>query len=275
MSFPNTHCDQNWLLESFDPISLDALNQKAEMLARIDNKYVVRRETLQQVVPQIADQFEILEIGDCRDFQYDTRYFDDPQCSAYYEHHQGLRKGFKVRVRRYADAGLCYLEVKVKGKRGQTIKSRLPYDPAHLHALSQDGMNFARETYTGHYGKPFNYDLRPSLDLRYKRITLVAKNGAERMTIDTDLNFWAGDRTIGLGSDVFIVETKSELGRGTADLAFRQVKERSMKRCSKYCIGMAVTGQISRWNYFLPTMRKLGLADGVNLKPYALHLEAA
>lgn len=50
-------------------------------------------------------------------------------------------------------------------------------------------------------------------------------------------------------------------------MAFRHVRERATKRCSKYCIGMAVTGQISRWNRFLPTMRKLGLADGVDLKP--------
>ena len=30
-----------WLLQSFDPISLEGLNEKAEMLSRIDNKYVV------------------------------------------------------------------------------------------------------------------------------------------------------------------------------------------------------------------------------------------
>ncbi len=134
-NFPRT-AKLGWLLNSFEPITLDGLNEKAEMLSRIDNKYVVRTPALRKVMAEISGQFEILDINSCRAFQYVTRYFDDPQRSAYYEHHQGLRKGFKVRVRRYADAGLCFLEVKVKGKRGRTVKHRLPYDPKDLGNLN-------------------------------------------------------------------------------------------------------------------------------------------
>tara|TARA_R110002094_G_scaffold11083_5_gene20978 strand:- start:32 stop:181 length:150 start_codon:yes stop_codon:yes gene_type:complete len=32
-------------------------------------------------------------------------------------------------------------------------------------------------------------------DPRYQRITLVAKAGGERMTLDTDLQFWSGAKT--------------------------------------------------------------------------------
>jgi hypothetical protein len=253
---------QDWLLDGFAPVSLDDLNRKAEMLARIDNKYVVRREALQPIMAELSDDFEILEIDRCRAFTYRTRYFDDERRSAYYEHHQGLRKGFKVRVRRYEDTGLCFLEVKVKGKRGQTVKNRLPYDARQLDGLSRQALDFVRSTYSDHYGKPFVYDLRPALDLRYRRITLVAKDGRERMTIDTGLAFRGGHVSVDVGQDVFIVETKSELGRGVADSTFRRAGQRSTKKCSKYCIGMALTGQIERWNRFLPTMRKLGVAKG-------------
>lgn len=264
-----------WLLQSFDPISLEGLNEKAEMLSRIDNKYVVCSNALQKVIPELANDFEILDINHCRAFTYDTHYFDDPERSAYYEHHQGLRKGFKVRVRRYADAALCFLEVKVKGKRGMTVKHRLPYDPRQIEALSAEAFLFARTTYTGHYGKPFEYDLKPALDLRYKRITLVAKAGGERMTIDTDLQFWSGDKSVKLSPDVFIVETKSKLGRGIADLSFRKAHERPIKRCSKYCVGMAALGEVSRWNRFIPTMRKMGLIDGVSINREMRFLNAA
>ena len=188
-----THHDPNleidWLLNRFASISLEDLNETAAMLSRIDNKYVVPREALIDLVPALAEQFSILDIEDRRAFTYDTRYFDDVERSAYFEHHQGRRKGFKVRVRRYTDADLCFLEVKVKGKRGMTEKFRLAHDPKPVEHLSDEAMAFARETYSAQYAKPFRYHLQRALDVRYKRITLVAKSGGERMTLDTDLRF--------------------------------------------------------------------------------------
>ena len=265
MTFHNPDLDIKWLVDGFDPISLDQLNQKAEMLSRIDNKYVVDRWDMERVLPDLLQQFDILDIDERRAFTYDTRYFDDAQRSAYYEHHQGLRKGFKVRVRRYADAGLCFLEVKVKGGRGMTIKQRLPYAPEDLGALTPEALEFARSTYSGQYGKAFAYDLKQALDVRYQRITLVAKSGGERMTIDTKLHFGTPSKTLDATSDVFIVETKSALGRGFADKCLRRIHARPTKKCSKYCIGMAALGEVKRWNRFMPTMRRLRLVDGTRL----------
>lgn len=255
----------DWLLQSFDPISLKGLNKKAEMLSRIDNKYILRSDALQKVIPEIAHDFEILDIDNCPAFTYDTQYFDDPQRRAYYEHHQGLRKGFKVRLRRYSDSDLCFLEVKVKGKRGMTIKHRLPYDPAQLGTLSSEAFGFARAAYSSHYVKPFEYDLKHALDLRYKRITLVSKAGGERMTLDTNLQFWSSGKSIKISSDIFIIETKSSLGRGIADLSFRKIHERPTKRCSKYCVRMAALGEVHKWNRFISTMRKLDLIKGISM----------
>ncbi|SIT84035.1 VTC domain-containing protein [Yoonia rosea] len=244
---------------SFSPVSLEDLNAKAEMMARIDNKYVVQSDDLLSLVPDLSEAFDILEIKQQRAFTYDTRYFDDAERSAYYEHHQGKRRGFKVRVRNYVDAGLCFLEVKVKGQRGMTEKYRMPYDLAQLAQLTPDAAAFAQDTYGRQYDKAFDYALRPALDVRYQRMTLVARAGGERMTIDTDLCFQSQNRTFGSGTGVFIVETKSANGRGLADRLLRTKGERPTKRCSKYCIGMAATGQVTRYNRFLPTLRKLGL----------------
>lgn len=261
-----------WLTGGFAPISLEELNSKAEMMSRIDNKYVVDRWALERILPALLEEFDILEIDDRRAFTYDTRYFDDPDCSAYYEHHQGLRKGFKVRVRRYSDAGLCFLEVKVKGKRGMTVKNRQSYDPADLGELTPEAFDYAKGVYTGHYDKAFDYDLRPALDIEYQRITLVAKEGGERMTIDGKLSFRNEKKRLEAPNDVFIVETKSALGRGYADKALRAVHARPTKKCSKYCIGMAALGAVSRWNRFMPTMRMLRLVKGTKLalEPHVL-----
>ena len=197
-----------WFETQFPPISLEELNGKAAMLSRIDNKYVVDKSSLKNLIPDLSNHFDILEIDGRRAFTYNTRYFDDQDCSAYYEHHQGLRKGFKVRVRRYVESDLCYLEVKVKGQRGMTVKHRMPYPEAESAALTFEAREFAKTIYSGHYGKPFNYDLHRALDVQYRRITLVAHEGGERMTIDTDLKFHFGEKEISLGNDIFIVETK-------------------------------------------------------------------
>lgn len=244
---------------AFAPITLEQLNAKAEMMARIDNKYVVQSEQLLGLVPHLSEAFDILDIEERRAFTYDTRYFDDAACSAYFEHHQGKRRGFKVRVRNYVDAGLCFLEVKVKGQRGMTEKYRMSYDMDDLADLTPEASGFAKDTYSRQYDKSFDYALRPSLDVRYQRMTLVARSGGERMTIDTDLRFQSRDQMFATGTDVFIVETKSANGRGLADRLLRTAGERPTRRCSKYCIGMAATGQVSRYNRFLPTLRKLGL----------------
>ncbi|WP_137701430.1 polyphosphate polymerase domain-containing protein [Marimonas lutisalis] len=278
MNMMKMHCQDSalrWLTDEFTPISLDALNQKAEMMSRIDNKYVVDRWSLESIRPALLEEFDILEIEDRRAFTYDTRYFDDPARSAYYEHHQGLRKGFKVRVRRYSDAGLCFLEVKVKGRRGMTIKNRQSYDPANLGALTPGAYAYAAGIYSGHYGKPFEYDLRAALDIQYQRITLVAKSGGERMTIDGQLRFRTAEKSLDAPQDVFIVETKSALGRGFADKALRAMQARPTKKCSKYCIGMAALGEVSRWNRFMPTMRRLRLVEGTKLALQARTLARA
>jgi VTC domain len=269
MTQHDPNLDLDWLLHSFAPITLADLNAKAEMMERIDNKYVVTRDGLSRIIPDLAQQFDILDIDHRRAFTYDTRYFDDAQHSAYYEHHQGRRKGFKVRTRNYVDAGLCYLEVKVKGTRGMTMKNRIAHDPGTSDSLDATAWDYIHDTYSTHYGKAFRYALRWTLDIRYKRITLVAKDGGERMTIDTDLVFTSANRAQRCGSDVFIIETKSALGRGFADLCLRRVHERPMKKCSKYCIGMASLGEVERSNLFLPTMRKLNLVgrDAPRLRP--------
>ena len=259
MKLHDANLDIDWLLSGFDPISLQDLNAKAEMLSRIDNKYVAPRSALQNLVPTLAAEFDILDIDCRRAFTYETRYFDDAERSAYYEHHQGLRKGFKVRVRRYSDADLSFLEVKVKGKRGMTQKFRRQIDGGLPEKLSEQALSFARNSYTTHYGKSFDYRLQNALNLRFKRITLVAKSGGERMTIDTDLRFHTQDGTVHVGTDVFIIEAKSALGRGFADIQLRRAGQRATKKCSKYCIGMAVMGEVNRYNRFLPTMRRLGL----------------
>lgn len=256
-------------LAGFAPISLEALNGKAAMLERLDHKYIVPADRLQAALAAFAPIFDVLEIKGKRAFTYATRYFDDPAQRAYYDHHQGRRKRCKVRVRHYVEANLSFLEVKLKDARDVTVKKRLPLE-APLAQLDQRCMDFIDDCYSGLYGEAFDAWLFPVIAMEYRRITLVAREGGERLTIDTGLHFAADDAARQVAPDLFIIETKSARGNGIADKILRGLHLHPTGSCSKYCIGMAALGQVQRHNRFLPAMRKLQLAPGAMTQPQGM-----
>jgi len=247
----------NMLVGSFHAIGLDQLDAKASMLERRDNKYVVRRSELQQALTQLVIDFDVLEIKGKREFTYETCYFDDENSSSYFDHHQGRRQRFKVRVRKYTDAQLCFVEIKLKDKRGVTIKKRLGYAVEKYGTLDDNAWAHLRSSFGDLYRRAFDYALAPVVEMSYQRITLVAKEGGERMTIDCNLRFSGGDRSYSIDDGTFIVETKSANGNGLADKILRHLHQHPTKRCSKYCVAMAALQEVSKHNKFLPALRKL------------------
>jgi hypothetical protein len=260
--------DDRWLTDRFAPVSLQALNAKAAMLERLDNKYVLQAPVLAAAAAELAGLFDVLEIDGRRSFTYETCYFDDPERRSYLDHHQGRRQRMKVRVRRYVDAALCFVEVKLKDKRGITVKKRMPYDPALYGTLNDDALHHIEQAHQTLYGRPFQRPLEPVLTMQYRRITLVAHDGGERMTIDSGIRFSGlqrdgGDHQRSTDDGVFIVETKSAFGRGLADAVLRRHGQHPTNACSKYCVGMSLTGTVPRFNRFRPALRKLGVLSAV------------
>jgi VTC domain len=246
---------------SFQPISLSSLNSKAEMLRRRDNKYVVENRVLTEALEEFSAHFDVLEIGGRRSFTYDTCYFDSTEHGCYRDHHRGRRRRAKIRIRNYVGAKLCFVEVKLKDKRGETIKRRLAHDPGRAQHLDPHALEFVHTCYDELYKTEFPYALQRALDMRYKRITLVAKQGGERMTIDNGLEFTNVNGTHAVDKDIFIIETKSSNGNGVADKVLRSLHRHPMKHCSKYCTGTAVLGEGIRTNNFRPVLRKLMMPE--------------
>lgn len=247
-------------MQSFDGISLEQLNSKAAMMERLDNKYIVHGSILQAAATHLAEHFDILEIDGERRFTYDTCYFDDENYSSYFSHHQGRRKRLKIRVRKYVEANLCFVEIKLKALRGSTIKKRFNHAVDQVDVLEKSDFKRIGDTCTDFYGERLYGSLSPVLNMRYKRITLVAKEGGERMTIDGNLTFNSADKTLDVSQSFFIVETKSANGMGIADGILRIFHQHPTPHCSKYCVGMAALKLVPRYNHFLPALRQLGLA---------------
>lgn len=248
------------LFSAFRPISLDETNKLAQMLSRIDNKYVVNFGQFRSFLEAVEDDFAILEIGERREFTYLSCYYDDEyQC--YLEHHQGRRQRFKVRTREYVDGGgMKFFEVKLKGVRGLTAKHRIKSNFLIAPHIDGEYLEMLQEKYSFQYHKDMPLDLSPALIIGYKRCTLVALRGGERVTVDYLINFAKPgnqDDTIQVGNGFIIVETKSGDGKGVADRALKTLQIRKASACSKYCIGVNLIGGVARNNNFRETIERV------------------
>ena len=243
------------ILGSFEPISLQATNESARMLHRTDNKYVMSNAELRKVLTEFRDQFAVLEIDRRRIFDYRSCYFDDDS-RLFHEHHQGKRLRAKVRTRQYVDTGDIFFEVKLKGRRGATTKKRQPCDVFGPPTIDDKNLSMLRGFYREAYDKEFTLSLKPALIVANKRFTLVSKAGGERATVDSLLRFEpVGGPAVQIGNDFIIVETKSGDGKGVADRIIQSEHIRIEGSCSKYCIGASLTGQVTKYNNFLPIVR--------------------
>jgi len=110
--------------------SLAEVIERSALQARIDHKYLVPLERFAELAARLPDTYAVLEIDQLRGLAYESVYFDTHDLLTYRQHLQGRRRRYKVRTRAYLDSGACMFEVKLKGRREQTIKARLPYPVA-------------------------------------------------------------------------------------------------------------------------------------------------
>lgn len=101
-------------------VSLDQVLGAAPLLTRIDHKYVVPLDGLDQIIEQL--NLPVLDIDGRRAFRYESVYFDTPDWVTYLAALHRRRRRLKVRTRTYVDSGVCMLELKSKGYPDQTVK---------------------------------------------------------------------------------------------------------------------------------------------------------
>ncbi|MGH3661588.1 MAG: polyphosphate polymerase domain-containing protein [Micromonosporaceae bacterium] len=227
------------------PVALDELNAAAALLGRTDRKYFVPRHLVGPLVAAL-DGVRALRIDGRRSFGYDSVYFDTPDLSTYRAHLQRRRLRYKVRTRSYLDSGDCLLEVKLKGSRGATVKQRLRYEFADRDQLTAHGLGFVHRTLRDAYGLAAP-PLRPVLRTSYRRTTLLAPDGASRLTCDTDLLCLGGGRAVPGLSDHVLLEVKSAAATAPPDRVLHRMGLRPAV-VSKYCVAVAMLHPAMRSN---------------------------
>jgi hypothetical protein len=234
-------------------VTLADVLSEAALQTRVDRKYLLTPEQFQEFGRQIAGTFTVLDIDRRRVFHYESVYFDTPALDLYRAHRQGRRRRFKARVRTYLDSGDCMFEVKLKGRRGETVKHRLPYHLDYRAQLSTEAVEFLAKALHEEYGEAVPH-LQPAVTTAYSRVTLVDLANGARLTCDVDLLCSRGEGQA-RGSDMVLVESKSAGPGGVADTVLRHMGIRPLS-ISKYCIAVALLHRrvaANRWNRTLRT----------------------
>lgn len=197
------------MVPDFAPIDLTELQEQAELMNRVDRKYLLDEAEASALLRGLDPRTRILRIDSRQEFRYWSTYFDTTDLTSYRLAAHGRRRRFKVRTRSYLDSGVSFLEVKTKDPRGLTVKDRTDHDPADTAEIGPDDRGFVAERLAVHGLEPGLADqLLPVLSTGYRRITLLPPEAGVRVTVDTDLTWTDGDR--GLSADgLVIVETKS------------------------------------------------------------------
>ena len=223
----------------FVPISLEDLVAEAELLTRVDRKYVMTEAEADTVLAALPERTRVLTIDGRRAFAYESCYFDTADLLSFRMAAHGRRRRFKLRTRSYVDTEDAYLELKTRGARSTTVKERIVYDFDVRDELTDEGRAYAATGLIA-LGIPRlrEDELQPTLATRYERTTLLAPDGGGRATIDRDLSWELADGDELRVPGLVIVETKSGLRTGDIDrLLWRHGIRPST--ISKYGTGLA------------------------------------
>ncbi|MEV0287622.1 polyphosphate polymerase domain-containing protein [Kribbella sp. NPDC050820] len=251
-----THAAMTGALAQLAPITLDEVLAEAALQTRVDRKYLVPIATFVELVTRLRHRFAVLEIDGQRTFRYESVYFDTPSHGLYRQHVQRRRYRYKVRTRSYLDSGECSFEVKLKGNRSETVKSRMPYPLEDRARLTGPAREFLAEQLRTAYGVGVIDRLQPALTTTYRRSTLVDRIEHARMTCDIDLRFFDRDAVVDVLPDTVLVESKTAGRAGAADLVLRDLQVRPIQ-VSKYCVAAALLNPQLRANPWHRTLRQL------------------
>jgi hypothetical protein len=213
------------------------------LMERFELKYPMPVNRIGDFLLSIDGNYRILEIGGLRIFDYKSVYLDTEEHDFYCQHVTGKAVRIKVRYRTYIDTGVTYLEVKKKDNKNHTRKHRIVNEPEDDGLCNCDAIRFLRPQICFNTGR-----LLPMLEGEYKRITLVAKDLNERVTIDFDMRFAGGFSCINWPLLAIVELKRKKLSDRTP--ASKVLKSLSVRPAgfSKYCIGSAALYDLPKKN---------------------------
>jgi len=231
------------ILSRFNKLSLEEMNS-VKLMNRVDVKYVLHYNDLEKILETLSLDYEILEVNNSLNSNYETSYFDTGNYEMYNIHHNGKANRHKVRTRTYKDSNVSFVEVKYKNNKKKTAKTRILRENNTIE-FSKKEKKFITDK------SPYNPEtLKTALNNHFKRITLVNRKDVERVTIDTDITFIKDDNKIKMDNMV-ICEIK-KLPHNYLSIMEYALRKHHIKvfRISKYCLGSYLCNPDVKLNLF-------------------------
>jgi hypothetical protein len=241
------------VLQTLIPISLEEM-EHVKLLDRIDTKYIIHEDQLEEYLKAIGSQYKLLVISGKSVHPYETLYFDTPDFHLYYMHHSGILNRYKLRCRKYVNSGISFFEVKSKTNTSRTIKNRIQIDDIP-ETLNQTLNQYITDHTPGVY-----HDYVPVLRVFFDRITLVNNLASERLTFDINLRYKRNGIEKKL-MNMVIVEVKQEKHTVSPLRELMKTNRQSQDYMSKYCMGLTCLNKGLKKNRFkqkINTLNKLG-----------------
>jgi hypothetical protein len=230
------------LLERFRPVSLEELDERAELLRRLDRKYVLDWDAFASLMERLRPDHDVLDIEGRRRFNYETIYFDTADLRCFRDHVEDIQPRFKARTRHYRDSGECFFEVKLKTRDGETDKRQVEHPVHDRERMTPTAQRFRAEALRDvSIDEPG--EVEPKLRTEFERVTLASREGSERLTSDFRVRLcrWGGGERR-LRDHLVLLETKSEDCDSPADRLLSEMGVESVS-LSKYKVGMAMLSE--------------------------------
>ncbi len=222
--------DEISFLNDFTPVSLIEI-ESAVLLKRFDTKFIISQDKLPKLLKRFINQYRILEIDEKRVFRYSTTYYDTSDCEMYLKHHNKKLNRYKIRIRRYLDSDLCFIESKFKSNVGRVDKKRLELNSANDNSEIIEKFITEKTPYLPE-------DLEKQFNIEFSRFTLVNFDSNERVTIDYNLAYHMKGNKVKL-NNLAVIEVKS---KGQKTDFYRYMKSEGIFpfKISKYCLGQNI-----------------------------------
>lgn len=237
------------VLEQMQPIGLEEM-KAVRLMDRVERKYLASVDLMEPLLERVADRY-YMQLGG----GYRTLYFDTAELAMYTMHHNGKVNRQKVRVRTYHSSNNAFFEIKTKLGCQRTHKERIAVDATmfdHVEDIPEVRLFVEQNTpYTLNLN-PSTFNLKPSMETWFERITLVNKRMSERVTIDRGLRFH--NRATAVDADLsrlLVIEVKLGVDAPPSDIegALHRLHIRP-RHMSKYCLGTALTNPAAKHNRF-------------------------
>ncbi len=245
------------IINNIDGLSFTGLKAKKDQyfLSRKDYKFLIRLESLENVLNCLKADFFCNEYEEGYIFKYRNIYFDTKDYKFFNLHRQGKYNRIKIRIRNYENGTKNrFLECKRKSKGEQTIKERI-----EINKSMDDSESINCDTVRDHLKK---YKLTPKdlinkTEISYNRINFIEKKNKMRASIDfsvtAKLNEGKGRKII---PNHFILEIKSKKYPKKIINLLRNTFSIREEDFSKYCVSLCILQKDLKKNKWKQILKK-------------------